>query len=324
MPAGYWLWLGGTTLSLVGNQALAFGLAWSASASGGVLAGLVLTAGLLPRVLLLLVGGAVADRAGVRRVLLTGDGVMLAATLGLVLALQVTAPTAALLLGTAVVVGAVDAFYLPASATLPRRLAPPAALPRAMAARQLAGQLALTCGGPLGGLLVGTAGLTAVALADAASFLLVLVVLLALRLPGAPAGLPDAGTPGLARAALDGLRVVLADRPLRLCLVLLSAAALALLPASALLLPLLGRGRGWTAGQTGALVGAVALGTAMVVVTVLALGTSARPGLAGRRGCCWPPRACPGSPCSCPLPPRSRSGRSSARAPGCSPRTSPR
>ena len=53
-------------------------MTWAAASLGGVLAGLVLTAINLPRVLLLLVGGAVADRAGPFRVLLIGDGVMLA------------------------------------------------------------------------------------------------------------------------------------------------------------------------------------------------------------------------------------------------------
>ena len=69
----FWLWLAGAGLSLLGTQVLAFGMAWAAASLSGTLAGLVLTAIVLPRVLLLLVGGAVADRAGPFRVLLVGD-----------------------------------------------------------------------------------------------------------------------------------------------------------------------------------------------------------------------------------------------------------
>jgi hypothetical protein len=51
-----------------------------------------------------------------------------------------------------------------------------------------------------------------------------------------------------------------------------------------LLVPLLGRERGWSAGTTGFVVGAVALGTAAVALTVLARGASARPGVVGPAG----------------------------------------
>ncbi|WP_428965237.1 hypothetical protein [Micromonospora fluostatini] len=69
VPGGYWAWLGGTGLALTGTQVLAFASAWVAAGEGGLLAGLVLTATNLPRVLLVLVGGAVADRVGPGRVL---------------------------------------------------------------------------------------------------------------------------------------------------------------------------------------------------------------------------------------------------------------
>ena len=108
--------------------------------------------------LLLLVGGAVADRAGAFRVLLLGDGVMLAVTLALALALSAAGLSPVLLVGAALAIGIVDAFYLPASGTMPRRLAPGPPLARAMAARQLTGQLAAFAGAPLGGLLVAAGG----------------------------------------------------------------------------------------------------------------------------------------------------------------------
>ena len=281
-PARYWLWLGTMGLSLLGTQVLAFGMAWAAASLSGTLAGLVLTAIVLPRVLLLLVGGAVADRAGPFRVLLVGDGVMLAVTLALALTLGSAGLSPALLIGAGLAIGVVDAFYLPASGTMPRRLAAAPALARAMAARQLTGQLAAFAGAPLGGLLVALAGLTAAAYFDAATFALMFFVLLLIRPRDSPGDGLRPG-PSLWLRSLDGLRVVAVDRTLCL-LLLVSAAAGLLLPVSSMLVPLLGRERGWSAGTAGLVVGAVALGTATVAIAVLARRASSRPGVAGPAG----------------------------------------
>jgi hypothetical protein len=278
----FWLWLAGAGLSLLGTQVLAFGMAWAAASLSGTLAGLVLTAIVLPRVLLLLVGGAVADRAGPFRVLLVGDGVMLAVTLALALTLGSAGLSPALLIGAGLAIGVVDAFYLPASGTMPRRLAAAPALARAMAARQLTGQLAAFAGAPLGGLLVALAGLTAAAYFDAATFALMFFVLLLIRPRDSPGDGLRPG-PSLWLRSLDGLRVVAVDRTLCL-LLLVSAAAGLLLPVSSMLVPLLGRERGWSAGTAGLVVGAVALGTATVAIAVLARRASSRPGVAGPAG----------------------------------------
>jgi hypothetical protein len=53
---------------------------------------------------------------------------------------------------------------------------------------------------------------------------------------------------------------------------------------SSLLVPLLGRERGWSAGTAGLVVGAVALGTASVALTVLARRTFSSPEVAGPAG----------------------------------------
>jgi MFS family permease len=282
-PARYWGWLAAMGLSLLGTQVLAFGMTWAAASLSGVLAGLVLTAIVLPRVLLLLVGGAVADRAGPFRVLLVGDGVMVAVTLGLALTLVSAGLSPALLVGAALAIGVVDAFYLPASGTMPRRLAPGPPLARAMAARQLTGQLAAFAGAPLGGLLVALAGLAAAAFFDAATFALMFLVLVLLRPRHAPESRPEPG-PSLWRRSLDGIRLVATDRALRLSMLLVCAAGGLLLPVSSLLVPLLGRERGWSAGTAGLVVGAVAFGTASVALAVLARSTFSRPEVAGPAG----------------------------------------
>ncbi|TCC00686.1 MFS transporter [Micromonospora zingiberis] len=207
MPGGYWAWLGGTALSLIGVQAMAFAMAWVAAGQGGGFAALVLTAINLPRVLLLLVGGAVADRVGPWPVMIVSVAVMVVVAVASALAVwSVTDPRLPLLL-TALAIGIVDAFHLPSTGSMPRRLVPPAALARAMSARHLAGQLALFAGPAAGSLILAAAGLAVVALANAASFLVLLWVLLALlprarpQIKPTPAGrqaeCPPTGQPGV-------------------------------------------------------------------------------------------------------------------------------
>jgi hypothetical protein len=208
---------------------------------------------------------------------------MVAVTVGLALALEAAGLSPALLIGAALAIGVVDAFYLPASGTMPRRLAPGPPLARAMAARQLTGQVAAFAGAPLGGLLVALTGLAAAAFFDAATFALMFLVLVLLRPRDAP-GSAQEPSPALWRRAVDGLRLVATDRALRPAMLLVCAAGGLLLPVSSLLVPLLGRERGWSAGTAGLVVGAVALGTAAVALIVLVRSTFSRPEVAGPVG----------------------------------------
>ncbi|MEK2488097.1 MFS transporter [Kitasatospora purpeofusca] len=297
LPAPYLRWLAGAQLGALGDAALAFALGWAAAAHGGAAAGLVLTVITVARTVLVLVGGAVADRLGARRVMLAGDAVMLAATLALAAAAAVRGSPLGLLLLAALVIGVVDAFYLPASGSMPRLLVDAEQLPRALALRQAGGQLAALLGAPLGGALVAMGGLPAAALADAASFAVLLLVLLLLpvsdprRAPAAgngtersagsgtdrPAGTGtdrSAGTgadgpSGLLREAAAGVRLATGDRLLRSALLLAGAAAGAVLPVVSLLGPLLARTAGWGAGAAGLVAGAQGAGV-LVVSALLA------------------------------------------------------
>ncbi|MEV6977705.1 MFS transporter [Kitasatospora sp. NPDC093806] len=279
LPRPYLLWLAGAQAGALGDAALAFALGWAAAAHGGGAAGLVLTAITVSRTALVLVGGAVADRLGARRVMLAGDAVMLVATLLLAAVAGGWGTPLGLLVAAAVVVGVVDAFYLPASGSMPRRLVDTGQLPRALALRQAGGQLAALLGAPLGGALVALGGLPGAALLDAASFAVVLLVLL--RVPvrrdaaGDAAGVAAvdvAGArtperperPGLLREAAAGVRSAVRDRLLRAALLLTGAAAGALLPVVALLAPLLARTYGWGAGAAGLVAGGQGAGVLVV------------------------------------------------------------
>ncbi|WP_405005582.1 MFS transporter [Kitasatospora purpeofusca] len=287
LPAPYLRWLAGAQLGALGDAALAFALGWAAAAHGGAAAGLVLTVITVARTVLVLVGGAVADRLGARRVMLAGDAVMLAATLALAAAAGLRGSPLGLLLLAALVIGVVDAFYLPASGSMPRLLVDGGELPRALALRQAGGQLAALLGAPLGGALVAAGGLPAAALVDAASFAVLLLVLLLLpvsdprRAPaagsgtGKPAGNSTDEPARLLREAAAGVRLATGDRLLRSALLLAGAAAGAVLPVVSLLGPLLARAAGWGAGAAGLVAGAQGAGVLVVAVLLARRGAGA-------------------------------------------------
>ncbi|MEV7182607.1 MFS transporter [Kitasatospora sp. NPDC093102] len=283
LPRTYLLWLAGVQAGLLGDAALYFGLGWAASAHGGGAAGLVLTAITVPRTALVLLGGAVADRFGARRVMVVGDTVMLAATVALALVTADRGTPLWLLVAAAAVIGTVDAFHLPASGSMPRRLVPADRLPRALALRQAGGQTAVLLGAPLGGLLVAGGGLFGVALADAASFGVVLLVLRRVR-PRADG--PSGPRAGLLRDAASGVRFALADPLLRAALLLTAVAAGALLPVVSLLGPLLARAHGWAAGTAGLVSAGQAAGVLAVAGLAARRGTLPRAGVGTAAGLC--------------------------------------
>jgi MFS family permease len=277
LPRSYVLWLVGILVSLVGNAVFYFALGWAASEYGGSVAGLTLSAITLPRVLLLLVGGAVSDRVSARRVLITGDAAMLIFSLVLAAVAYSLGVPPLLLIATGVAVGVVDAFYLPASGSMPRRLVPKAQLPRALSLRQAGGQVINMGGGPLAGVLVGLAGFAGAAVVNAVTFAFTLVVLTVVRpqhdVPPAPR------TAGLLKEAVSGVKVAFSHPVLRPGLWLTGAAAGFLLPVVSLLLPLLARQEQWSAGAAGLVVGAQGVGMVAVTLAVVKRGPLGRPGL---------------------------------------------
>ncbi|MFB7255815.1 MFS transporter [Streptomyces nojiriensis] len=284
LPRAYLFWLVGTRASLLGDAVLHFALGWAASAHGGGTGALVLTAITVPRTLLLLVGGAVGDRFGARRVMITGDAVMLTATLVLALVGLRLGASPWLLVVVAVIIGTVDAFYLPATGSMPRRLVGKDQLPRALALQQAGGQIASLLGAPVGAVLVAAAGLTGAAVADAGTFAIVLVVLVCVR-PAFDVERSPRGE-GLLAGAVDGVRTAVGDPVLRPALLLTAAAAGLLLPVVSLLNPLLAREHGWGAGTAGLVAGGQSLGMIAVALVVSRRGTMSRIGRGAALGLC--------------------------------------
>ena len=281
IPVRYWIWLFGAAVSLLGDLTMTFAIGWSASQHGGRTAGLVLLLAAAPRAALLLIGGAVGDRFGAPKVLLASCTAMFVVTTTLVpVTLAIDEPVT-LLLVTALVVGVIDAFFLPSSRSMPRLLVPPEQVPRALASFQVTGVVFAVSGTAVGGVLVNWAGLTAAAGFDALTFAVMIGVLMALRGTTEPHGKV---TMGMFRSIADGVRMAF-SRPLtRALLITMTLAAGLLMPMDALLLPLLARDHQWDAATAGLLIASRSLGVGVIALRILTRGAFKQPGLVAALG----------------------------------------
>ncbi|MEV0225884.1 MFS transporter [Streptomyces sp. NPDC050704] len=152
-------WLGAYTASMVGDSVYYIALSWAAVQAGTpTQAGVVMAVSAVPRALLMLGGGVVADRFGPRRVVIGSDAVRCAAVLAVAGLVFVTDPGLWPLALLAVVFGTVDAVFMPAVGALPARITDSDQLARVQGMRGLAIRFAGVVGAPLGGLGVALGG----------------------------------------------------------------------------------------------------------------------------------------------------------------------
>ncbi|MFF4331308.1 MFS transporter [Streptomyces sp. NPDC001591] len=137
--------------------------------------------------------------------------------------------------------------------------------------------MASLLGAPLGAVLVAVAGLSGTALVDACSFAAVLAVMVWVR-PVAEAERPPRAESLLAGIA-DGVKLAATDPVLRPALLLTAAAAAGLLPAVALLSPLLARSNGWGPGSAGLVAAGQGVGILLAALLAARLGPMHRIGV---------------------------------------------
>jgi MFS family permease len=291
-------------VSVVGDQFHFVALAWLVIdlTQSGLALGTVLIAAGVPRALMLLPFGVLADRRPPRTLMLVAHlarGVIVGAIAALVLSGSATLPLLAVL---GALFGAADAMYLPAQqAFLPRTLEP-ARLPSANSILQGTLQLASIAGPPIAGAAIAVVGTGAAFAVDSLSFFAAALVVAMIsargvvRAPAQQAGLvpeiepadgpsahPAAGVPeaqpSFIAAVRDAIAYVLADRALRTTLLISLVLNFALNGPAAVGMPWLAEMR-FDAGPAGLGIMSAAWAAGALAGTLAAGNTAvARPGL---------------------------------------------
>ncbi|MFI9210943.1 MFS transporter [Streptomyces sp. NPDC053253] len=176
-------WLAAYTLSILGDSIYFMALGWAANRiAGPAEVGMIVASGAVPRALLMLGGGVVADRFGPRRVVIGSDAVRFAVIAAAAVTLAFTPGHVWLLVTVALVFGAVDALFMPAVGALPPRITTPDQLVRIQGMRALAVRGGSMMGPPLAGLAMGLGGPEAAFGLAGVLFGVSLLLLLAVRL----------------------------------------------------------------------------------------------------------------------------------------------
>ncbi|MFF0555110.1 MFS transporter [Streptomyces sp. NPDC004266] len=244
-------WLGAHTASTLGDSVYHLALSWSA-VSGGTpaQAGLVMTVSAVPRALLMLGGGVIADRLGPRHVVIASDTVRALVVLGLAATLLLASPGLWALAAVALVFGVVDALFLPAVGALPPRIAERDQLARVQGMRGLSSRLGAVLGAPLGGLAVALGGTAAAFGVAGVLFALSIPLLSALRLR--PLSDADQARDGTAlRDLADGLRYLRGHRVLGPLMIVVLLSDLGFVGPLNVGLAVLSEQRGWGASGIG-------------------------------------------------------------------------
>lgn len=241
-----------TTLSLFGDFFSYIAMSWLVLqlTRSSLALGTVLVVQALPRAVLMVVGGALADRLSPR---LTMLGSMALRALSV-------APLAVLVLtgrvqmwevyGIAVVFGIVDAFFMPARQSILPMVVADHELEPGNAVLNVTAQMSVILGPVLGGVVVAVFGIGWAFAGDAAFF--VLGFLFILWLPAAPRAATGMAHPdgGLGGQIAAGLRYAWADVGIRVSLIVIAVVDFAANGALGVGIPTLAHGR-FAAGATG-------------------------------------------------------------------------
>ncbi len=273
-------WVGAYTASMVGDMVFFLALSWAAVQNGTpAQAGLVTAVSAVPRALLMLGGGVVADRLGPRRVVIGSDTVRCVTVLAVAAVLFAADPGLWLLALLAVVFGTVDAVFMPAVGALPARITGKDQLARVQGMRGLAIRFAAVVGAPLGGLGVAVGG-AATAFAFAGLLIAVSVpLLISVRMRDLPADDASAARETTAwRDLVGGLRYVRRHRVLGPLMVAIALGDLGFVGPLNVGLTLLADERGWGASGMGWVLAGFGTGAGVAALLLTVRGRLPRAG----------------------------------------------
>jgi MFS family permease len=211
----------GQLISALGDQAYGIALPWTVLAVTGDARqmAIVLTAGAVPRMLALLLGGALADRVSPRLVMLITDAGRAAVVAALGVTLFFGLPPLWVVAVLAAMEGLGTGFFQPSFPAITPSLVPADELPAANGMMMIIQFISLVLGPVLGG--VATAAQASIAfLADGASFLASFVTLGAIRLPRRERQAAASGRRGMLADIGAGIRYAFAQPLIRTTLVI--------------------------------------------------------------------------------------------------------
>ncbi|HEY9290788.1 MAG TPA: MFS transporter, partial [Microlunatus sp.] len=270
-------WLSAYTGSVTGDVVYSLALTWTATqVAGPAKAGLVVGAGAVPRAVLMLAGGVVADRFGPRRIAIVSDATRCLVILAAALLILLTRPGLPTLLAVALIFGALDALFMPAVGALPATITVPSQLVRVQGMRGLSIRLSNTLGPVLGGAVLAAAGAVGAFGTAGVLFAISLVLLLTVR---TTASAPIGSTDGAWRGLTDGLRYLRRHRVLAPLVVVIGLSEMCFSGPVAVGLVMLARERGWGAAGMGWIAGAFSVGGAVATLLITAVRRIPRAGV---------------------------------------------
>ncbi|MGN9811860.1 MFS transporter [Micromonospora sp. BQ11] len=230
---------GATLLSGAGNGVATVALPWLVLERTGsaTAAGVVAAATALPLLLSSLFAGTVVDLIGRRRTALVSDALS-AVSVALI---PVVDSLLGLNLGLIVLLAVVGAVFDPAGLTARETLLPAAAqsagwrIEQANGVHKAVWGLAFLLGPGVGGLLIAVVGASSTLWVTAAGFALAVLLIAAVRLPGA--GRPEKPPAGLWQGTVEGLRFVWRDPLLRAIALIMMVLVALYLPVEGVVLP---------------------------------------------------------------------------------------
>nr|WP_275588475.1 MFS transporter [Microlunatus panaciterrae] len=277
----------------MGDQVYFLALAWAAvEVSGPATVGLILAAGSVPRLVFLLVGGALADRMSPKRLIILSDTGRTLTLLALA-ALLTVGSLGPLPLGlVALVFGILDGLFLPAVGALPPRLAPVHLMARIQAARTVIQRLVVLVGAPIAGWLVANRGLASAFWLSAALFAVSVLALALVSLrPGPAEAADEPGATGRRTSMVAdiaaGLRSVRSHPVLPSLLAVVALTDLGFSGPLTAGLPILAQHNGWGPAGAGYVLGGFGLGAAATGLTLAVVRQIPRAGLVSYLSLAW-------------------------------------
>ncbi|MFG1806629.1 MFS transporter [Streptomyces sp. NPDC049040] len=268
-------WLTAYTASLLGDSVYFVALGFAAAkAAPPAQVGLVMAAGAVPRAVLMLGGGVIADRFGPRLVVIGSDTVRCALILAAAGTLALASPGLWLLVAVALAFGVVDALFMPAVGALPPRITTPDQLARLQGLRALTVRLGTVVGPPAGGLAMGLGGAAAAFGVAGLLFATSVPLLLSTRIAPQPA----VERAPAARELRDGLRYVRRHRLVGPLVLSGALCELGLVGPLNVGMVLLADERGWGAAGYGWIIAAFGAGAAAGALLLAVRGRIRRAG----------------------------------------------